>query len=132
MPILQNSRHEKFAQLVASGKSGQSAYVEAGYAVQGAAQSSYTLLRKPDVADRIDELKQRTEAKADITRGEIIQILAAYARNDYDVGATYTHDVRLKAIAQLTKMTGWDAPDKVELGASNELTELLARLRGSG
>ena len=39
---------------------------------------------------------------------------------------------KLGAIAQLVKMCGWNEPEKHEHGASNELTELLKRLRGSG
>ena len=38
---------------------------------------------------------------------------------------------KLGAMAQLSKMCGWDSAEKVEVGANNELTELLKRLRGS-
>lgn len=132
MPILPNSRHEVFAQQIAKGSSQSCAYVAAGYKEETRAANASALIRKPNVAARIAELRQRSVDKADITRAEIIQILAKYARSNPADYSDHTHEVRLKAIAQLTKMTGWDAPDKVELGASNELTELLARLRGSG
>ena len=129
MPLLSNSRHEKFAQHVANGKSAAIAYVCAGYENIGAGQNGHRLMKKDDVKARIAELMGRAEDKADITRGEIIKILANYARSHPD---DYPHDTRLRAIQQLTKMTGWDAPDKVELSADNELTELLKRLRGGG
>jgi hypothetical protein len=38
MPILANSRHELFAQAVASGKTEMSAFVEAGYSAKSAKQ----------------------------------------------------------------------------------------------
>jgi len=129
MPILKNSRHEKFAQAYASGMSATSAYVHAGYEKKTAGQASHTLLKNVEVRERVEELKQRSVDKADITRAEILKILANYARSHPD---DYPHDTRLRAIAQLTKMTGWDAPDKVELSADNELAQLINRLRGGG
>ena len=38
---------------------------------------------------------------------------------------------KLRAVEQLAKMWGWNEPEKHEHGPSNELTELLKRLRGS-
>jgi hypothetical protein len=38
---------------------------------------------------------------------------------------------KLRAVEQLAKLCGWSDPEKFEHGASNELTELLKRLRGS-
>jgi hypothetical protein len=37
---------------------------------------------------------------------------------------------KLGAMQLLAKMCGWNAPEKHEHGASNELTEVLKRLRG--
>jgi len=129
VPILKNSRHEKFAQCLAGGASATNCYVVAGYSAKGAQPSASALLSNPIVSARVAELKERSNAKADITRTEIIKILANYARSHPD---DYTHDVRLKAIQQLTKMTGWDAPSEIKVSADNELTELLKRLRGGG
>jgi len=129
MPILKNSRHEKFAQAVAAGEHAGTAYIQAGYETTSPYVQASVLIRKPMVAARIAELKERACEKADITRAEIIKILANYARSHPD---DYPHDTRLRAIAQLTKMTGWDAPDKVELSADNELAQLINRLRGGG
>jgi hypothetical protein len=36
---------------------------------------------------------------------------------------------KLRAIEQLAKICGWNEPEKFEHGASDELTELLKRLR---
>ena len=37
---------------------------------------------------------------------------------------------KLRAVEQLAKICGWNEPDKFEHGASDELTELLIKLRG--
>ena len=46
------------------------------------------------------------------------------------VGPAAVFPSKLGAIAQLSKMCGWNEPEKREHGASNELTEPLKRLRG--
>ena len=54
---LTNSKHEHFAHLVTNGESPAKAYVLCGYSEHGALQSGNRLLRKPDVAARVEELK---------------------------------------------------------------------------
>jgi hypothetical protein len=55
--------------------------------------------------------------------------------NQGSVNPTPDREIRmpdkLRAIEQLAKLCGWNEPDKHEHGASNELTELLKKLRGS-
>jgi hypothetical protein len=46
------------------------------------------------------------------------------------VGSAAVFPSKLGAIAQLVKMCGWNEPEKVEHGASNEIAELIKRLRG--
>ena len=57
MPLLTNSKHEQFAQLVAKGASATKAYVSAGYSKAGADASASRLLRNARVCSRIEELK---------------------------------------------------------------------------
>jgi hypothetical protein len=57
MPILDNSRHEQFAQFVAAGDTAASAYRRAGYGGPGAAQSDARLLKLPNVLARVGELR---------------------------------------------------------------------------
>jgi len=57
MPVLANARHERFAQLVASGKSGAEAYGLAGYSKRGAKQSARRLLTNAYLRLRIKELQ---------------------------------------------------------------------------
>jgi hypothetical protein len=58
---LQNIRHEKSAQLIASGAVASKAYEEAGFSPNGAAQGAERLAGKSSVADRIGELRVDTE-----------------------------------------------------------------------
>jgi len=70
MPVLQNSRHERFAQAVASGSSQTRAYVDAGYSEKTARSRSSVLATKyPDVSDRIRELiEERVRQSEEATR----------------------------------------------------------------
>ncbi len=54
---LTNAKYEHFAHLVARGESPAKAYVSCGYSKNGALQSGNRLLRKPEVATRVEELK---------------------------------------------------------------------------
>ena len=56
--ILQNARHERFAQLVASGKySDMEAFKQAGYSANSAQQNAHGLSENEGVKARIAELK---------------------------------------------------------------------------
>ena len=58
MPVLKQSKHEKFAQLVAKGVSATKAYVSAGYAEVGASQNASRLSGTDKVLARIKELQE--------------------------------------------------------------------------
>src|ERR1039457_2626218 len=55
--VLDNTKHEHFAQSVATGTSATGAYTTAGYSEAGAAASASRLLTDPNVSARIEELK---------------------------------------------------------------------------
>jgi phage terminase small subunit len=55
--VLDNTRHELFAQSVATGTSATAAYTSAGYSEEGAAASASRLLTDPKVAARVEELR---------------------------------------------------------------------------
>jgi phage terminase small subunit len=82
MPILSNPRHERFVQLVASGMSATKAYVEAGYAEQGANVNASRLIANDSVSARITELKERTASACEITRQEVLRFLSDIVRMD--------------------------------------------------
>ena len=75
MPTLRNPKHEKFAQLVASGMTAQAAFTQAGYP---SPQNAPRLRNHELVAKRIEELQMRNERKAEMTapsRDELVGIL---------------------------------------------------------
>jgi phage terminase small subunit len=56
VPVLKNPRHERFAQLVASGVRPGEAYVALGYSKNGAAQSAARLIQRTDIRKRLDDI----------------------------------------------------------------------------
>src|SRR4051794_7016504 len=69
MPALKNIRHDRFAQKVAEGESSKSAYIEAGFRARdhAAEVEASKLLRKPDVASRVEELRGEAARRNEIT-----------------------------------------------------------------
>ena len=63
MALLNNSRHEHFAQAIAKGTSASKAYVLAGYSAKGARQSSARLLLNAVVCSRVSELQATLSAR---------------------------------------------------------------------
>jgi hypothetical protein len=62
---LRSWRHEKFAQEIAAGTNIKEAYLMAGFAPSSVVSRNYNrLLRRPDVAERVAELKQAREDMA--------------------------------------------------------------------
>jgi len=57
MAVLNNPRHEKFSQLVASGIKPAEANVSLGYSKGGAPQSANNLLKRTDVRERVNEIQ---------------------------------------------------------------------------
>jgi anti-sigma28 factor (negative regulator of flagellin synthesis) len=55
--VLDNTKHEHFAQSVATGTSATGAYTSVGYSEVGAASSASRLLTDPNVSARVEELK---------------------------------------------------------------------------
>lgn len=77
MPVLKNSRHEKFAKLVSDGKSASASYRKAGYSAKGKSsdEAASRLSRNIKVAARILELKERSADRAEITRASVLREL---------------------------------------------------------
>ena len=114
MPTLRNPKHEKFAQLVASGMTAQAAFTQAGYP---SPQNAPRLRNNELVAKRIEELQVRNERKAEkaaLTRDELIVFLGDIihaARNRLQ--ETRTAD-GLKAAEMLVKMCGWQEAEHIK------------------
>lgn len=84
MPVLKNSRHEKVAQLIAKGKSGDEAYKKAGYKPHR--QNAHRLITNDDIASRIAELKENSAKKAEIDRAYILKSLHEIALEAREAG----------------------------------------------
>ena len=66
MPVLDNARHERFAQELAKGNTQEKAYIAAGYAPGDArAKSSRLLATNGNIEARVMELKERAAAKVE-------------------------------------------------------------------
>ena len=59
MPVLTNSRHERFVQGIISGATATAAYIRAGYSKNGAAQSAQRLLKNVGIQARRAALEER-------------------------------------------------------------------------
>jgi hypothetical protein len=151
VPILNNSRHERFAQLVASGKhSDMEVFRQAGHADESAHQNACRLRANESVAARIEELRARNAEKCQLSRDEAVQYLVEILKTPItevtaDHRLAQSYDARsgkielpnkLGAMQLLAKMCGWQAPEKHEIEhgykAQQELIEVIARLRGRG
>jgi hypothetical protein len=88
MAVLENSRHEKFAQGLAQGMSAAEAYRQAGYEVKGnvAEAAASRLLRDVKVASRVEELKQRAAVSVQISREWVLEQLVDNLKLAKDTG----------------------------------------------
>jgi phage terminase small subunit len=115
MPTLRNPKHEKFAQLVATGMTAQAAFTQAGYQ---SPQNAPRLRNNELVAKRIEELQAKNERKAEkvaMTRDEIIKILTEIVQaTRARLPEARTAD-GLKAAEMLIKMCGWNEPERVSV-----------------
>jgi len=141
---LTNNKHEHFAHLVVKGERPAKAYVVCGYSPSGAMQSGNRLLRKPDVAARVAELKsvvsERQVEKTSVDRAWVItrltenvqramQIEPVRDREGNPIGQyTYQGGVANKALELLGKEFGmfYPKPEKTDQGPN--IQELMARI----
>ena len=111
MPPLRHQRHEKFAQLVASGMTAQAAFTQAGYR---ASQNAPRLRNNELVAKRIEELQLRNERKAEIaalSRDELIGILAEIVH----AARNCLPQARTADGFKAAKMCRWNEPERVNV-----------------
>jgi septum formation inhibitor-activating ATPase MinD len=107
MPTLGNPRHERFAQLVASGIRPQNAYVSVGFSKNGAHQSAGRTLRIASVKARVVELQ-------------------AAAADSSTAAVRFDHDRVLGRLDELSRV----AQEKGQLSAAVRAEELIGRARG--
>lgn len=114
MPVLDNPRHEAFAQARAKGKTADEAYAEAGYSPHRGNASRMSA--NEHIKRRVGEIKSRVAEKAEWSAAERLSALKAI----YDASAKEDRRTAIAAIAEANKMQGSYAPAKVE--HSGEMT----------
>jgi hypothetical protein len=144
VPILENARHERFAQLRASGKTGSDSYrAIAGEDARYADVRADQLMKMPGVRERIEELKAESSAKCSLSREAYIRSLVEMyeakpseasmdnPRCDVVVVRGQKQAVfppKLQVGQQLAKLVNWEGSIKVELEAGENLASFLGRL----
>ena len=122
MPVLANSRHERFARLLASGKTATAAYVEAGYKPDDGAASRLS----GKVKIRVAELLAFAGERVEVTKARVIRELALLAFSDLKEFAEWNESgVTWKSSDALTeKQTRVIASIKQTMSDSGGTTEL--------
>ena len=69
LPVLRNSRHEKFAQEMAKAKTATAAMAAAGYSDP---RNSTRLTKNDEIRRRIEELKERGAARAEVSVASLL------------------------------------------------------------
>ena len=77
MAVLKNARHERFAQLIAEGKSQEAAYKEAGY--KPSRSSASDLRSTPNISQRIADLLSAAAEQTELTVVKVTGHLARIA-----------------------------------------------------
>lgn len=145
MPVLKNSRHERFAQLVAGGMPATPAYKKI-YKCQTrtAETSSSRLMSSGKVADRIAELKKAAAEKAVWSLAERLKFLqdcALVKPTELTPDSPLCQGIRIKAdgnelimpdklksVELYSKLSG-DFTERVEVEAGDSLLNFLAGVR---
>ena len=128
MPVLKNARHERFAQLVASGVKQTDAHVQvwphsAKWKPKSVHEKASKLAAK--VRPRIDEILEAQAKAFTVEKGELVKFLAEVVRTPVDsVGATsqLAQEVEVRTFGE-NVVTKVRMPSK--LGAVSELAKLL-------
>jgi hypothetical protein len=148
VPVLKNVKHEKFAQLCATGLSRAEAYrrVAGVRAGKNSDANSDHWLNARGVRERIQKLQERNSERSEITRQEALRWLADLIRTpigsvgkDSALVQAYEEDsagnvkVRLvdkiAGLQTLCRMTGWNEPDRIKLSTDDSLSAYLLELR---
>lgn len=113
MPILDNPKHELFAQELSRGLSATEAYERAGYTSNR--HNAAALLRKEHISARVKELQAVVAEKAVWTSIERLEAL----KDIFEASKDEDRKTAISAIAEANKMQGSYAPSKVEASGPN-------------
>ena len=121
MPTLKNPRHERFAHFIALGTMSRAeAFRQAGFKAKRADQGAYELVRRPEIAARINALREEAAQSAGdrsiqaITRQELAELLGKVVRGGFSKPEIAKPYEALKAAELLAKLAGWNEPERTE------------------
>lgn len=127
MPALKNSQHERFVLELLAGATQTDAYIAAGYKVKNAgaaAAAASRLLKQPEIAERLEELKKSAEKAAiddtSLTLAEhmsMLRLLRDEARAEGKLQAAIAAEVKRGELRRFYIK-------QVETGAPGEFSEL--------
>lgn len=112
MPVLKNTRHERFAQELAKGRSQAEAYELAGYKPSRSAAAR--LAADVNICARLSELQDRVAARTEITVADITARLLAIAAKGETSDEAPKLSVARAALMDAAKLNGL-VTDKREL-----------------
>ena len=109
-----NPRHEKYCQNLILGMSQTDAYLKAGYKDTPHTRNRASKLSTINhIVVRIEELREKTAEKFEITKDKLLAELAKTAISK--VEDKVRHSDKLKATEIINKMCGYNEPEKVDL-----------------
>lgn len=108
MPVLKNARHEQFAQGLATGMTGDDAYVAAGFAPNRG--NAARLKANESIRKRAAEITSRVAEKAEWSAADRLLSLKAI----HDASTKDDRRTAIAAIAEANKMQGSYAPTRQE------------------
>lgn len=124
MPVLSNSKHERFAQELAKGATQTDAYTKAGY--KPSEQHASRLARNGKVRDRVAELQERGAKRCEITIESLTQMLIEDRTFAKSLGQSATC---VSAVNSIAKLNGLVIERQVT--ATTSLEEVLKKLDGN-
>ncbi len=104
MAALTNTRHERFAQELAKGKSQAEAYELAGY--QPSEPNASRLTRNDKVSARVAELQERAAVRTEVTVASITDRLLAIAKKGEDSSEAALLSVARASLMDAAKLNG--------------------------
>jgi hypothetical protein len=129
MPVLKNSRHERFCQAVASGMTAVAAYMKAySCSIENAECNASRLRDSEGVAERIAEIMEAGAEFVSLNRGEWLESfvrIAGKAEKSKDFSAARA-SLRELGLA----MPGWYAPEESKVNLTTDTHKsAVARIR---
>jgi len=118
MAVLNNARHERFAQELAKGNSATRAYIAAGYAEKGAEPNSSRLISNDKVSSRVNELKTEAAKRTVLTIERLTNDLLRIADKGEKLAEAPGLSVARAAIMDAAKLNGL-VVDKAEHSGPN-------------